>query len=295
MMDNSCSQNWVEILLNKENVVVLEGDANELPSYAETYDSPLYCLYICHSGSVDVLYDAKERHFRRFSVAVVYPHHNLKIKNPSSDYRFTKVFVSYRHLEKMAILNMHTLRFFQELEPQFELTESQYLAVMDAVNTLRHALSIQSDMSEMMSDYSLLVLIGILASFRKDNEGDAMLHKAYLSPRLYKEVLNNCQQHRDVDYYAAKFCLTPKHFSTVIKQETGMSVRHWIHQILVAKAKMILQTESSSTIQDISSRLGFKDQTSFSRYFKRETGLTPTEYRQQVKAGKDFKDENTII
>ncbi|MCR4965223.1 MAG: helix-turn-helix domain-containing protein [Bacteroidales bacterium] len=50
---------------------------------------------------------------------------------------------------------------------------------------------------------------------------------------------------------------------------------------------MVLHYEPAATIQDVSYRLGFKDQTSFTRYFKRENGFTPTEFRQQVNAGSD--------
>ncbi len=74
-------------------------------------------------------------------------------------------------------------------------------------------------------------------------------------------------------------CLSAKHFSTVIKEETGHTATHWIHSQIVAEAKMLLHMRHDLTVQAISDMLGFDEQASISRYFHRETGLYPTEFR----------------
>ena len=48
---------------------------------------------------------------------------------------------------------------------------------------------------------------------------------------------------------------------------------------MVAEAKMLLHMRHDLTVQAISDMLGFDEQASFSRYFHRETGLYPTEFR----------------
>jgi len=275
--------------MGEKNIMVLDGGAEIVNYYEKPATVSTFSITICHSGYLDVEYDSRKRRFQSHYFVVLYPHHIVMAMNPSPDYRFTKVLISSNQLNRMAVLNMNIQRFSIEREPQCPLSESQYSAVMDALNTLRHVLSIQSPMSELMSDYALMVLFGLLDTYKQANEGDLSQRKTYISPRLYEAVMENCHRHHDVDFYAKKFCLSPKHFSTVVRQETGMPAAHWIHQIIVFKAKIVLQYEPAATIQDISYRLGFKDQTSFSRYFKRETGLTPSEYRQMVKAGSSIK------
>jgi AraC-like DNA-binding protein len=46
--------------------------------------------------------------------------------------------------------------------------------------------------------------------------------------------------------------------------------------------KQMLAYEPAETVQSVADRFGFPDQASFCRYFKRETGLSPTEYRQSL-------------
>lgn len=77
-------------------------------------------------------------------------------------------------------------------------------------------------------------------------------------------------------------CLSAKHFSAVIKEETGHTAAHWIHNQVVAEAKMLLHMRHDLTVQAISDMLGFDEQASFSRYFHRETGLYPTEFRANI-------------
>ncbi|MBQ3733187.1 MAG: AraC family transcriptional regulator [Bacteroidales bacterium] len=52
-----------------------------------------------------------------------------------------------------------------------------------------------------------------------------------------------------------------------------------MHTQVVAEAKMLLHMRRDLTIQAIADMLGFEEQATFSRYFRRETGMSPTEFR----------------
>ena len=52
----------------------------------------------------------------------------------------------------------------------------------------------------------------------------------------------------------------------------------WLNRRLVLQAKVLLRG-GTEPIGDIAFALGFDEQGSFARFFKRETGMTPTEYR----------------
>lgn len=82
-------------------------------------------------------------------------------------------------------------------------------------------------------------------------------------------------------FYARICCLSPKHFSEVIKKDTGASPKEWITNFLAARAKSLLDSLEDHTIQQISHLLGFGEQSSFSRFFKKETGMSPKEYRSR--------------
>ncbi|MEL6137411.1 MAG: AraC family transcriptional regulator, partial [Cyanobacteria bacterium J06628_6] len=82
------------------------------------------------------------------------------------------------------------------------------------------------------------------------------------------------------DYAEAQY-LHPSYFSTVIKRKTGKSVNAWIAEKTIAEAQALLSS-SAQTVQEIAFRLGFKDAAHFSRFFKKHTQLSPTQFRQQA-------------
>ena len=69
-----------------------------------------------------------------------------------------------------------------------------------------------------------------------------------------------------------------KKYSAVIKEYSGQTVMQWLNRRLVLQAKVLLRG-GTEPIGDIAFALGFDEQGSFARFFKRETGMTPTEYR----------------
>ncbi len=85
---------------------------------------------------------------------------------------------------------------------------------------------------------------------------------------------------RKICFYADKLSLTPNWLSNVVKATSGKTVMDWINVAVVQKAKLAL-AYSDAPVYAIADELNFASESIFSRYFKRETGLTPVEFRKQ--------------
>lgn len=81
-----------------------------------------------------------------------------------------------------------------------------------------------------------------------------------------------------VSYCAGQLNLSPNYFGDLIKKETGKSAQEYISLIILDRAKTLLD-ESSNSISDVAYRLGYQYPQYFSRWFKKTTGCTPSEYR----------------
>ena len=79
---------------------------------------------------------------------------------------------------------------------------------------------------------------------------------------------------------ASKLSLSARYLSDLLKQETGKTALEHIHISLVTEAKNILLS-TDNTVAETAYQLGFENPPYFSRLFKKEVGLTPTEYREQ--------------
>ena len=84
-----------------------------------------------------------------------------------------------------------------------------------------------------------------------------------------------------VNYIASQLHLSSKYLSDLLKQETGKTALELIHLYMISEAKNMLVAGSLS-ISEIAYRLGFENPPYFSRLFKKETGISPKEYINQL-------------
>jgi AraC-like DNA-binding protein len=108
--------------------------------------------------------------------------------------------------------------------------------------------------------------------FSDANKGIHILSqfKALLADNFIKE--------RKVSFYADKMHLTPKYFSTVIKEISSKTAGAWINEMLLLESKVRLQDKKLSIAQ-IAYDLDFFDPSHFGKFFKKHTGISPLEYR----------------
>jgi AraC-like DNA-binding protein len=100
-----------------------------------------------------------------------------------------------------------------------------------------------------------------------------------LVKKFLKLVQTHCKEERGLNFYADKLCITPKHLSKVIKENSNMSAAAWIDKSVVLEAQAMLKS-TNMTIQQISDELNFPSQSFFGKFFKRVTGMSPKEYQK---------------
>ena len=89
------------------------------------------------------------------------------------------------------------------------------------------------------------------------------------------------KQHRAVQYYAAKQGLSPRHFADIVKQESGYTPMEWINMVTINQAKHLLR-QPNMLVKQVADELGFPEQFTFRKYFKTNTGISPTEYSKKL-------------
>lgn len=92
---------------------------------------------------------------------------------------------------------------------------------------------------------------------------------------------NQPQANWSVGKLAAMCGYHPNHFTKVFKAAAGQAPKDYLIAQRIRQAKMMLL--AGEKIEDIAARAGYSSTHYFSRNFKAETGLTPTEFRQQGK------------
>ena len=73
----------------------------------------------------------------------------------------------------------------------------------------------------------------------------------------------------------------PNHLNAVVKEITGLTALTFIHNHLLQLAKSYL-AQTDLSVKEVAYTLYFESPNNFSSFFKKRTGFTPLQYRQQV-------------
>jgi len=98
----------------------------------------------------------------------------------------------------------------------------------------------------------------------------------------FRRFLGSLNEHykeeRSVGFYARELCITPKYLTTLVKRISQKSVSEWIELYVILEAKTLLKY-SGMSVQEIAYTLNFPNQSFFGSYFKRNTGMSPSQYK----------------
>ena len=206
------------------------------------------------------------------SVCILPPDAIIQYEEVSDDYRIQGF--SYTSMPATLAFDCVTV---------LHLSESDFLRTGDYLQLIRQVLHKES--------YSLrtiqLLQMALLNDLHHIQSIEAE-QQAHVQPSRQEEVFNRFidlvnqygLRERNISFYAERLLLSPNRLSTIIKDYSGQTVMQWLNQKTLLQAKVLLR-HSDMMIYEIADRLGFAESSTFNRYFKREVGMTPLEYKKQ--------------
>ena len=88
------------------------------------------------------------------------------------------------------------------------------------------------------------------------------------------------RRERQLGFYAEQLGMTVDRLNDHVKRATGVTAGHLVRQRVLSEAKRQL-VFTAQPIQDIANELAFSDPSHFARFFRKHTGTTPHEFRDQ--------------
>ncbi len=96
--------------------------------------------------------------------------------------------------------------------------------------------------------------------------------------KIQCKLEEECANKISLEDLAQEYHMSSSHLSHLFKRVTGYSIMQYLLYCRLALARRLLR-DTDKSISQIAECTGFTDQSNFSRYFKRENGCTPMEYR----------------
>jgi AraC-type DNA-binding domain-containing proteins len=272
--------------VKNDNYLVAEEDASNFSLYLEFYyRSEYYALILINQGAVE--YSVGGQKFMASTGDVLFcgPMEAFIIHSISSDIRMKSIYFTQKLIEE-AGFNYKTndiLKSFSST-PSYILSKQEKIFYrIDYHITQLGFLNVSHDLIDYSNDmiwhhFSLLM-------YEVQNFNRYLEQQINVSPRheaITAAFFNLVNQHyakkHDVQFYADNLAISRKYLTKVLNTTLAKSPKEIINNVLLIEAKVMLKNNKFS-VKDVAMKLAFSDQATFSKFFKKLTGMNPTLYK----------------
>ncbi len=198
----------------------------------------------------------------------------------STGIAFTSEFLSFQESASLSklplILNPHS-------GYELLLCEADIDFVEDMIKKITVEYHHPGEWQQRMLTAYMTVLLTYLSRLYTEQYNDQELSADKVLMNKFQDRINECflERHEVADY-ASMLNISAGYLSEVVKVQSGKPAIKHIHDRLVLEARRLL-FHTDNSLKEITFDLGFSDASYFSRFFKRETGVTPADYRSSTR------------
>lgn len=242
-------------------------------------DMCICCICSCgeSSGRINLI----PYTLRGLGMSINIPGQLLENEFVSDDFQGICILMSKDFISSLGLpYSFQTYMSVQE-NPVLSLQESQFDAMMSYCTMVRKLFEINHpNKLDIIKHLTCAFFYGFGYYFHQTAETRKLSNEEALMQNFLKEVQQSYKKERKVLFYADKLHLSAGYLATLIKNCSGRTAAEWIDDYVVLEAKALLKS-TNMTIQQISDELNFPSQSFFGKYFKRQTGVSPKEYKNK--------------
>ena len=238
-------------------------------------------------GETSLTSNLQEFRLKKDSLFIFSPKHILQVQS-NNRFKAHLIVITPDFLKRINIDTKRMMPLFLQFGslPCMELTHAESQSLRSFISM------VEQELKGSETDFSSEIIGGLIAAtiykvgdilthyLTEHPEVDSPIHnRAEEYFRQFTELLGEHYKHeRSVGFYARQLCITPKYLTTLIKRISGKSVSEWIDSYVILEAKTLLKY-SNMSVQEIAYYLNFPNQSFFGSYFKRNAGMSPSQYK----------------
>lgn len=277
-----------ESIAYKDDRVIILNHVNEVSLINHSpIKTEWFIVVLCTQGKADLkinkdLYSLKEK-----DLLICHPQTILENEMTGSGFNVCGFCLSPEYIRQtfVIIANNWNAKLFLENNPILSLDDDECELFLQYYNLIKSRLTAKST-------HKKQVLDSLLQAFMYEFQ-DAMDKHVNLNPPRYNSadnlfssfielIANSYPKERSVNYYAEKLFVTPKYLSAICKEACGETTLDIITKYVKKDIEMLLRDPQVS-IKEISNILDFANLSFFGKYVKRNFGVSPREYRENLK------------
>lgn len=258
-----------------------------------------YCFGMITQGNLEIEIDGLAYQLTPYSLMVYRPGQVFKVISLSEDTRGVFVLFTRKFLDELNenIFSVQSHSFLsQGIKTVIELSthdRDRILGTFQEIFTLLQHLS--KPHWELIARNLTSALVYETDTLLRDYIGTAKVtvnkdHELFM--RFKNLVVNHFKESRQLSFYASKLCISPNYLYILVKKVSGHHPTQFISNKVISEAKYQI-CETAGNFSEIAYFLNFSDPFAFSKFFKKHTGYSPSQFRKQV-AGASLVEESDM-
>jgi AraC family transcriptional activator of pobA len=275
-------ENWTIRIFNREQ--------HECRNYLSPNRREFYKVLLVTKGAGVFTMGLNTYYIEEPTLLFIHPNDIISWKNLSDEsggyyVLFKKSFIN-DHPQLKATIDKFGL-FNEKQKSVIRLAESEIPMLNQLFISMKtEELSDSEFKNDAMQAYLQLLMVESMKIGRfpkPDNVTEEYTHIHHFFNLLEKETsginYENPIRLKTAKEFASSLSVHPNHLNALLKKYTGQNVSTHIRNRLLEEAKVLL-LQTDWTLQNISYSIGFAEQPSFNFFFKKNTGITPSEFRK---------------
>lgn len=237
-------------------------------------------ILIVVQGQARPVINLIERHFQAPELVYLGPNGLVQFHEVSPDAQGIGLSISNEFLSLVLgsdipkAFDGHLRDFHFRLQPdELQLLDRLHLLICESVR-----LATPNLQATMRLIAAFLWLVDGLWSSREDEERTALSREQRLFADFMQLVAQHAAHEHHINYYASHLCLSPRYMSSIINKVSGKPAKQWIDEAIIARIMVALR-HTDKPVAQIADEMNFANTSFFTKYFKRMTGLTPLQWR----------------
>lgn len=250
--------------------------------------SEWFVALLCIEGESTIYINNEMYSIHKNDILLCHPQTIFEHKITNLDFKYCGFCLSPEYVKQISLISSNSWNaiLFIENNPIIALDENESSLFLQYYNLIRSKF-------ETESQHHLKQLIDMLLQAFIYEFHDSMEKRIKIDPPQYNSadnlftsfleiLVNSYPKQRSVSYYAEKLFVTPKYLSAICKEISGETASDIITRYVKKDIECLLK-QPNKTIKEIANELEFSNLSFFGKYVKRIFGVSPKEYRENLK------------
>ena len=251
-------------------------------SYKDSINEPrkvdVTTFILMDKGESRAIVEGKEYQLQAPCLAVVMPNQTYCLIEASDDLEVRAIIMSNNFTLNLMSSNLNNMI----LENPVIDISSDIISFNTYYNVLLHTVRSSFKSSHLESAKHLTMSMLYFYARKLEHLEKDKKKREIVFDRFCDDVRKFYKINRSIPFYSGRLAVSSKYLNDIVKEKTGITANEYIDRQTIIECKALLSSTDMSILK-ISLMMHFPSYSVFGKFFKRMTGMTPTEYREKTK------------